>query len=159
MGGDTPMLNMRLTVSFQTHDRRARRCFVFLFLGPSRTWPNGPYYFSSGSHFYCHCHLFFCIAPFFSLAGAHSIPPFPTRSYFIAPVLQVFLLPRAVFFPTACSLSLSFFLAPQRKPSSSLVFVFKAYNRVGAVFDLESTLVRGSCRFSFPFYLISSLRN
>ena len=118
--------------------------------------------FSSGSHFYCHCYLFFLHRALF----------FISRRSFHSPLSYPFVFhcacssglspsPRS-FFPhrlLALSLSLSFFLAPQREPSSSLVFVFEAYNRVGAVFDLESTLVRGSCRFSFPFYLISSLCN
>ena len=158
-GSSLAMRNMRLTVSFQTHGRRARE---LLRISPSRPvarLARPILFFLLGPTFIAVAIYFFCIAPFF----------FISRRSFHSPLLRPFVFhgagslglspsPRR-FFPTACSLSLSFFLAPQRKPSSSLVFVFEAYNRVGAVFDLESTLVRGSCRFSFPFYLISSLRN
>ena len=135
------MRNMRLTVSFQTHGRRARE---LLRISPSRPvarLARPILFFLLGPTFIAVAIYFFCIAPFF----------FISRRSFHSPLLRPFVFhgagslglspsPRR-FFPTACSPSLSFFLAPQREPSS--VFVFEAYNR---------GLEQSSWRFSFPFY-------
>ena len=77
-GATSAMRNMRLTVSFQTHGRRARRASS-RFSFTARRAP-GPAHsiFSSGSHFYCRCDLFLLHrALFFHQPALIPFPPSP----------------------------------------------------------------------------------
>ena len=151
------MLNMRLTVSFQTHGRcavdargarlrispsrpvvRLARPILFFFLGPT---------------FIAVAIYFFCIAPFF----------FISRRSFHSPLLRPFVFhgagslgfspsPRR-FFPHRLLAPLSHSsLFPSASPHPLPCLYLKRITGLEQSSIWIQHLVRGSWRFSFPFY-------